>query len=255
MILLAAQGLTLAIGHRTLCRNLNVPFAAGENWAILGANGTGKTTLLHALAGLRRPEAGAVRLAGRDIAEYPHRARAQQIGVLFQDPESAFPATARETVLTGRHPHVGRWRFEDTEDIAAADAALAAVGLADFSHRHLDTLSGGERRRVEIAAVLAQDAPILLLDEPTNHLDLRHQVEILELLAARARASRRLGIFVLHDVNLAARFCTHGLLLDGDGGCVHGPLADILTRETLERLYRCPLHELRDRDRRFYFPA
>jgi len=215
--MLRTDRLTLRVADRTLCDRLDVDFNAGENWVILGANGSGKTTLLHALAGLRAPDQGGVMLDDIPVRDTPHRRRARRMGMLFQDFESAFPATALETVLTGRYPRLERWQWESTEDYRAAEAALEAVELAGFAQRPLATLSGGERRRVEIAALLAQDAPICLLDEPTNHLDLRHQVRILEMLAGRVHRPGHLNIFVLHDINLAARFVTHGILLFDDG--------------------------------------
>jgi iron complex transport system ATP-binding protein len=221
---------------------------------ILGANGSGKTTLLHTLAGLRAPDQGGVSLDGADIRGTPHRQRARRLGVLFQDFEPAFPATVRETVLTGRYPHLERWQWEGAEDYRLVETALETVGLAGLAHRPLATLSGGERRRVEIAALLAQDAPICLLDEPTNHLDLRHQVQILQLLTARARRPGHLNIFVLHDVNLAARFGTHGMLLFDDGECLHGPLPEMLRRPNLERLYHCQLREIHADGARWFLP-
>ena len=255
MALLDTLDLALAVAGRTLCRQLSVRFESGENWVILGANGSGKTTLLHTLAGLRLPDGGNIRLDGIDIGRMPPRRRARQVGVLFQDFEATFPATVLETVLTGRYPHLERWQWEGIEDYRAAEAALEAVGLAGFAHRQLATLSGGERRRVEVAALLAQDAPVCLLDEPTNHLDLHHQVRILELLSARARRPGQLNIFVLHDVNLAARFGTHGILLFDDGEHLHGALSDILQRQNLERLYHCPLREIHADGVSWFLPA
>ena len=252
--MLRTDRLTLRVADRTLCDRLDVRFNAGENWVILGANGSGKTTLLHALAGLREPDQGCVMLDDIPVRDTPHRQRARRVGVLFQNFESAFPATAIETVLTGRYPHLERWQWESTEDYRAAEAALEAVELAGFAQRPLATLSGGERRRVEIAALLTQDAPICLLDEPTNHLDLRHQVRILEMLAGRAHRPGHLNIFVLHDVNLATRFGTHGILLFDDGECHHGPLSDMLARPNLERLYHCRLREIRADGTRWYLP-
>ena len=253
--MLRAQNLSLAVAGRRLCADLSVTLPAGENWVILGANGSGKTTLLHALAGLRASDAGTIRLDDREIGAILPRARARRIGVLFQDAQSEFPASVMETVLTGRYPHLDRWQWEGTEDYRAAAAALASVGLADLAQRSLATLSGGERRRVEIAALLAQDAPICLLDEPINHLDLRHQVQLMALLAERARRPGHLNVFVLHDVNLAARFGTHGILLFDNGECLHGPLSQMLNRTNLERLYHCPLREIQDGGIGWYLPA
>ncbi|MBI3778289.1 MAG: ABC transporter ATP-binding protein [Gammaproteobacteria bacterium] len=252
--MLRTEQLTLRIADRTLCDRLEADFNAGENWVILGANGSGKTTLLHALAGLRQPEAGRVMLDHTPLRDMPSRRRALRLGVLFQDFESAFPATVIETVLTGRHPHLQRWQWESVEDYSVAEAALEATGLAGFAQRPLTTLSGGERRRVEIAALLAQNAPLCLLDEPTNHLDLHHQVRILELLAARAARPGHVNIFVLHDINLAARFGTHGILLFDHGECLHGPMSDVLTRPNLERLYHCRLREIHADGGRWYLP-
>jgi iron complex transport system ATP-binding protein len=251
---LRAEALSLSIAGRRLCDKLSVTLHGGENWVILGANGSGKTTLLHAFAGLRAPDAGHVSLDDREVGEITHRVRARKIGVLFQDPESAFPATVLETVLTGRYPHLDRWQWEGKDDYRAVEAALLAVGLEGLAQRPLATLSGGERRRVEIAALLTQDAPICLLDEPTNHLDLRHQVEILELLASRARRPGHLNICVLHDVNLAARFGTHGILLFDNGEYLHGPLSEVLNRANLERLYHCRLREIHDQDTVGFLP-
>ena len=252
---LDTQDLSLAVAGKTLCQRLSVRFESGENWMILGANGSGKTTLLHTLAGLRPPEDGRISLDGVNILHVSPRLRAQRQGVLFQDFEAMFPATVLETVLTGRYPRLARWQWEGVEDYRAAEAALEAVGLTGFAHRPLTTLSGGERRRVEIAALLAQDAPICLLDEPTNHLDLHHQVRILELLSARVRRPGHINIFVLHDVNLAARFGTHGILLFDDGEHLHGALPDILQRPNLERLYHCPLREIRSDGQSWYLPG
>ncbi|HEU5338697.1 MAG TPA: ABC transporter ATP-binding protein [Sulfuricaulis sp.] len=251
---LRAEELSLSIAGRRLCDKLSVTLHPSENWVILGANGSGKTTLLHTFAGLRSPDGGRVYIDETAINRMTSRQRAQHIGVLFQDPETTFPATVHETVMTGRYPHLDRWRWEGKEDYRAVDTALAAVGLEGLTQRPLATLSGGERRRVEIAALLTQDAPICLLDEPTNHLDLRHQIHILELLAGRARRSGHFNISVLHDVNLATRFGTHAILLFDNGECLHGSLSEVLNRANLERLYHCRLREIRDEGTGWFLP-
>lgn len=256
MIRLETRGLTLAAGARLLCRELSLIFNAGENWAILGANGSGKTTLLHTLAGLRAPHDGAVLLDGADIRRWPHRARAQRIAVLFQDYPTTFPVTALDTALTGRHPHLGRFAFEGENDTRRARDALAEVEMSSFETRLVPTLSGGERRRVEIAAVLAQDAPVCLWDEPTNHLDLRHQAQALRKLAARALRPGHLNLFTLHDINAALRFCSHALLLLPDGAWRAGAAGEILTCAALEQMYGCPFRQtLLDGNERYFFPA
>lgn len=248
--MLETHALTLEIAGRCLVRDLTLSLREGETWAMLGANGSGKTTLLHTLAGLRRPSAGQVRLGGTNVRAHPARARARAISVLFQDSEGVFPSTALDTVLTGRHPHHGRFEMPNAADVRRAETALREVGLEGFGPRWVTTLSGGERRRVELAAVLVQETPILLLDEPTNHLDLHQQILLLPRLAARGR----LNVFALHDVNLASRFCSHALLLFGDGASMHGPSAQVLTRANLQRLYDCTMREIGDGANRYFFP-
>jgi iron complex transport system ATP-binding protein len=254
MIRLETRAVTLAIGNRVLCRDLSIQFRAGENWAILGANGSGKTTLLHTLAGLRLPDTGSVLLDGMELRAWPARQRALRIGLLFQDYPLAFPTTALDLVLTGRHPHLGRWAFEGEDDIGRAREALAQVALESFDDRLLSTLSGGERRRVEIAALLAQDAPIGLWDEPTNHLDLRYRTQVLRQLCARRSRPGHLNLFVLHDVNIAWQLCDRALLLLPDGSTLAGPASEIITSHILEQVYGCDFRELTNGNEHYYVP-
>lgn len=256
MTRLETHELDIRVPGRTLCTGLSLRLSVGENWAILGANGSGKTTLMHTLAGLRSADGGRVTLDGRDINDYPYRVRARNLGVLFQDYDAGFPATVMETVLTGRHPYLSRWQWQDdVDDVRLAEDALAAVGLDGFGGRRLATLSGGERRRVEIAALLTQNPPVCLLDEPTNHLDLRHQIDMLELLTQRGQQARHLNLLVLHDVNLAMRFCERALLLFGNGECLYGELPTMLDADTLGRLYGCPIRKIQAADETLYVPG
>ncbi len=251
---LETRHLTLRIGKRQLLRDLSVAFEAGQNWAILGANGSGKTTLLQTLAGLRHADGGDVLLDGQTIRSIPRRVRAQTLGMLFQDTPDSFPATVCETVLSGRHPHLGFWQTESAADHQVAHAALAAVELTEFAGRSVATLSGGERRRVEVATLLAQDVPLCRLDEPVNHLDPRHQIALLRRIGERTQRAGHLNLIVLHDVNLALRFCSHGLLLLEDGSTRHGRLADILDVSILESVYGCAMREIRSDAGRLFFP-
>jgi iron complex transport system ATP-binding protein len=241
-------------GARELVSDLSVQFAPGEVVAILGRNGSGKTLTLHTLAGLRRAAAGEVWLDGAPLLEFKRRSVALRLGLLPQDLEDAFVTTAMETVLIGRHPHLALWQWETAEDERLAREALAAVDLRDFVMRHTDTLSGGEQRRVAVAALLAQQPGIFLLDEPTNHLDPHHQLAVLGLFRGLANQGRTV-VTTLHDPTLAARFADRALLLYGDGRWSLGPVSSALTAVTLSELYLAPMMELGQDGRRVFVSA
>jgi iron complex transport system ATP-binding protein len=251
---LAAHALSVHAGTRELVRGLGLEFAPGEVVAILGRNGSGKTLTLHTLAGLRPPAAGQVALDGVPLGDLKRRAIALRLGLLPQDLEDAFVTTAMETVLIGRHPHLALWQWETAEDERLARAALAAVDLGDFAARRTDTLSGGEQRRVAVAALLAQQPGIFLLDEPTNHLDPHHQLAVLGLFRDLARSGRTV-ITTLHDPTLAARFADRVLLLHGDGRWMLGAVSEALTAATLSELYLAPMIELDKDGRRVFVSA
>ncbi|MCF6210527.1 MAG: ABC transporter ATP-binding protein [Gammaproteobacteria bacterium] len=242
--LLTACGLTVEIGGKQVCSDLNLDIHAGQCWALLGTNGIGKTTLLHTLAGLRTPTAGQILLNGLAIDTLPRRQVARQMGLLLQEEGDAFPGTVLETALSGRHPHLGRWQWESAADIALAEQALAQVGLAGLETRQINTLSGGERRRLSVATLLTQDPRLFLLDEPTNHLDPHQQITLLEQLTSQVQEETRGLLMILHDVNLASRFCDHALLLFGEGESLYGPLSRVLRAKNIERLYSHPVIEL-----------
>jgi iron complex transport system ATP-binding protein len=237
------SALSVDIAGRTLVRDLDLAIRSGSIVCVLGCNGAGKTLTLHTLAGVREPAAGKILLEDRELQDWPLRSRARRLGLLTQTTEDAFPATVLDTVLIGRHPHIGFWAWENEADRDIARRALAAVGMETFAERDVSTLSGGERRRVAIAALLAQDPAVCVLDEPTNHLDPHHQLDVLRLM--RARAERGAAVIMsLHDAGLAARFADRALLLFGNGDWLSGPVMDVLTEASISRLYGVPVREL-----------
>lgn len=252
--LLATRQLLVEIGGMTVTRGLDLCLAAGERLAILGRNGSGKSTLLATLAGLRPASGGTVLLAGEDLARMPARRAALQRAWLGQSQNDPFASTVLETVLTGRHPHLGRWDWESRRDAELARSALRAVGLSGFERRQVGTLSGGERQRLAIATVLTQAPALYLLDEPLSHLDLNHQLAVLELFAGATRDRTAGVVMVLHDPALAHRFCDRALLLFGDGRSESGPVDDILTAAILSGLYGHPLRQFDDDGHRFFVP-
>jgi iron complex transport system ATP-binding protein len=235
--------LTVEVAGRTLVRDLDLAIESGTVTAVLGRNGAGKTLTLHTLAGLRAPARGSVTLDGETLPNWPRRALARKLGLLTQTTEDPFPSTVIDSVLVGRHPHIDFWRWESDADRAIARDALTAVALEDLGEREVDTLSGGERRRVALATLLAQNPDVLLLDEPINHLDPHHQLDVLKLLRGQAAAGRTV-VMSLHDAGLAARFSDHALLLFGDGEWLSGPTGDVLTPATMTKLYGVAVREI-----------
>jgi len=235
--LLQTQGLRLAVNGRTLVRDLSFSLNAGEVWCLLGPNGAGKTTFLHTAVGLRQPQGGALRLGGRALADWPAAEAARQRGFLPQAYHDAFSASVAESVMLGRHPYLSRWEWEGEDAHAIVSAALQAVDLSGFERRDVLTLSGGERQRVALAALLAQDAPLFLLDEPVSHLDLHHQILMLEHLVNLARVHAKGVMFTVHDLNLAARFASHALLLTPSGKPLQGTVGEVMTEPALRAAF------------------
>ena len=251
---LAAKDVAVSVGARELVSGLTVSFAPGEFVAVLGRNGCGKTLTLHTLAGLRKPAAGAILLDGVSVDQPDRRTVARRLGLLAQDLDEGFVTTAMEAVLVGRHPHLAFWQWESADDGVLAHKALTAVGLTDLGGRRTDTMSGGEQRRVAIAALLAQAPGVYLLDEPTNHLDPHHQLAVLTLFRELARNGSTV-IATLHDPTLAARFADRALLLFGDGRWSVGMVSEAVTAESLSTLYLTPMIEVRQDGRRIFVAA
>jgi iron complex transport system ATP-binding protein len=241
--LLSCRALNISVQECVLVEQLGFRLPAGSITAVLGRNGTGKSLTLHTLAGLRTHEGGEITLQGRPLTRCKRREIAQQLGFVPQDFEEPFPVTVLECAVSGRHPHIDFWQWESTQDYALARDALAAVDLQNFAERTVETLSGGERRRLAIATALTQQPRVFILDEPTNHLDPQHQLQVLNLLRSKADAGCAV-IMSLHDPNLALRFADHALLLFGNGRWLQGTCHTTLKAETLTQLYNTPIQEL-----------
>lgn len=214
MSLLCSQHLDIVIHNRHLVKASHVNFSGGEVWGLMGRNGVGKTMLLHTLAGLRAPSHGAVLLKDVDLSHYSIKQRARHIGVLFQSDESSFPNTVLDVALSGRYPHQTCWQGHSVQDKGMVNTVLNQMGLDDLRQRDVDTLSGGERQKLRLAALLTQDPDVYLLDEPTNHLDIAERVRLLSLLRAQAKQHNKLVVMVCHEPSLVRDFCDHVLVLD-----------------------------------------
>jgi iron complex transport system ATP-binding protein len=254
MSLLQTKSLVVNMAEKPICTNFDFELQAGEYWGVLGGNGIGKTTLLNTLAGLRPAAGGEIFINGKSSREWKRKHMARKLGMLFQDSVDTFPTTVRETAMIGRHPYVSFLSIEAKQDRDIVNSALADVSLNEMADRQIDTLSGGERRRLALATLLVQDPLIWLLDEPTNHLDLHHQINMLNLIKEKVEKNKGAALMVLHDVNLVIRFCTHALLMIEHDNIVCGPVADVLNQENLQILYQHPIKKVEADGSSFFFP-
>ncbi|WP_442108341.1 heme ABC transporter ATP-binding protein [Pseudomonas sp. NUPR-001] len=235
--MLEADNLLVRRGQRTVLANVSVQLRPGEVLGVLGPNGAGKSTLLAALCGELALSEGTVSLEKRALADWPGQERAKRLAVLPQSSSLNFAFSVNEVVGMGRLPYA-TGRVRDAEIVIEALRAADALHLAERSYL---ALSGGERQRVHLARVLAQlwpgaDGQTLLLDEPTSMLDPLHQHTILQ--AVRDFAERGAAVMViLHDLNLAARYCDQLLLLQDGLPHAYGPPAEVLTTDALAAVY------------------
>ncbi|MDA1373003.1 MAG: ABC transporter ATP-binding protein [Proteobacteria bacterium] len=244
MACLELQSLNLRIAGVTLIENLNLEVETNECWALLGKNGAGKTSLLHSIIGINHCAEGMIKLNGQDQKIIRRAELATRVGILFQEGIEALPTSVLETVMLGRHPHTQSILKDDPKDVEIARRALKDLALENLEHRLVDTLSGGERQRLAVAMLVAQMPQVYLLDEPSNHLDVANQVKLLSLLKLRISERFACLLMATHDINLAARFCDHVVLLMGNGAYLKGPRQEILTEDNLSTAYDCTVRSL-----------
>lgn len=229
----------LSVGrHQTpLSEPFHFSLEAGDILAILGPNGCGKTTLLHTLARCLAPLAGEVQLHGKTIANYSRKHLAKHIGVLLQDFHVAQPQTVRDYCDASRYPHRAYFKKQASEHDAIIDEALCLMQLDTMQHKNILELSGGEKRRLALASVIAQTPSIYLLDEPTNHLDVHFQKSAMQYFKDQAMHHGKAVVFSCHDLTLANAYSTHTLIMHADGTHVVRRTGEILTERNMTRLF------------------
>jgi len=223
---------------RDVLRDVSLRVAPGEVLALVGPNGSGKSTLLRALGRDLACREGNVAIDGTSLGLYPRKRLARRLARIPQDPASPEGLTVDALVRCGRYPHVGYFAGLGAQDVQIVSDALAAVELADFRDRPLETLSGGERRRAFLAMAIAQEPDFLLLDEPTTALDLRHQFELLDLLARLNRDRGTTIVLSLHDLEHAAFLADRVAVLSRGRLYAVGSPAEVLCEETLLDVFR-----------------
>jgi len=235
--MLKAENVTVRYGEHTVVDGLSFHLKEGQWLMLAGPNGAGKSTLIHAVSqGV--PYTGRISLAGKDIRRFRPAQLAQKIGVLSQKNNVGYSFTVEEVVSLGRYAH-SRGIFANGDDSGEArvENALKLTGLEHLRNASVLTLSGGELQRTFLAQVFAQDPEILILDEPANHLDLVYQKHIFSLIQEWLKQPGRAVLSVVHDLSLAKRYGTHGVLMD-HGKCIaYGALDEVLTPENLRDVY------------------
>lgn len=230
------HGLTLGYGDRILFENADIGFGWGEFTALIGRNGTGKSTLLRTIAALAKPIKGCITVNGRRLDSLSRRDIAALIGFVSTDEVRVENLKVSDVVSLGRAPYTNWVGALTAEDKDKVNYALALVGMREFTSKGIDTLSDGERQRVMIARALAQDTPIILLDEPTAFLDLPNKYDIGLLLRRLAHEEGKCIIFSTHDLNIALELCDTIAMIDS-GRFYHGTTDMLVESGVLGRLF------------------
>ena len=232
----AAKSVSVRLGETLALDSVSFETRPGELVGLIGPNGAGKSTLLRVLAGLLRPDSGAVFLGDTPIGRMNVGERARRVAFMPQR-DQAHPFTALEMVLMGRYAHLGRFELEGQRDRRIAREAMGRTETSMFENRQLDRLSGGERQRVVLARALAQQAEVILLDEPSSSLDLRRRLSMMETLRGEIEGRGVAVVVALHDISLAGRYCDRLALLSEGAMVVEGSPIEVLTPEHLRCVF------------------
>ena len=235
------KNLSHSFGEALVLKNISFQVPQRDFFIIIGPNGSGKTTLMKVISGILKPQNGELKILNRPIDQYHRKALAKTIAFVPQMTFADFPFTVTEIVLMGRSPYLGILGLEQENDVEVASQAIAFTGLENLAHRKLDQLSGGEQQRVFIARAICQEPDIILLDEPTASLDLAYQVRIMDLMEKLKTEKGITVVMVSHDVNLAAMYADHLMLLHKGQVVCQGLPDEVLTYKTLEETYGCTL--------------
>lgn len=242
---------TFSYGSRPVLDEVNLGVNTGEILGLVGPNGSGKSTLLQCINRILIPDGGTAVVNGDDLGALSREGVARRVGYVPQDEAEAFPSTVFDTILMGRKPHVG-WRPGE-DDLDLVGDIVELLGLSEFTMRPIDEISGGQRQKVLVGRALAQEADVLLLDEPTSSLDLRHQLEVMDLIAHRVQTEDMAAVMAIHDLNLAARYCNKVVMLHDQEIFAAGG-SDVLNPENIRTVYDVKVRVEDAGDRRIIVP-
>lgn len=235
--MITTENLSIGYDEKLVVDHLNLSIKKGKITALVGANGSGKSTILKGMARLLKPKSGHVYLNGKAIFELKTSEVAKQLAILPQNPTAPEGLTVAELVAYGRFPHqrgLGALRKKDKRMIAWA---VDMTGMRQFANRAVDHLSGGQKQKAWIAMALAQDAEVMFLDEPTTFLDMAHQIEVLQLLEKLNKEEKRTIIMVVHDLNHASRYAEEIIAIK-KGKIIHaGPPSKVMKADILATVF------------------
>lgn len=237
MIRLTTSNLDIAYDDRLIVQNLNIAIPQGKITALVGANGSGKSTILKTMARIMNPSKGNVLLDGKSIHKQSTKEVAKQLAILPQNPTAPDGLTVAELVSYGRFPYQKGFGSMSKEDRSIVKWAVEATGMADFAERPVDQLSGGQRQRAWIAMALAQETDILFLDEPTTFLDMAHQLEVLHLLQKLNENNNRTVVMVVHDLNHASRYAHHMIAIKKGVVVGEGSPVEVITPDIMREVF------------------
>ena len=235
--MIRTESLTIGYEDRIIVEELHLHIPEQKITALVGANGSGKSTILKTMARLLKPKQGIVYLDGKSIHEQKTKNVAKQLAVLPQNPTAPDGLTVAELIAYGRFPHQSGFGSLTTEDKDKIAWAIEVTNMLEFSNRPVDMLSGGQRQRAWIAMALAQQTPVLFLDEPTTFLDMAHQLEVLHLLQKLNKEEQRTIVMVVHDLNHASRFAHHIIAIKDGNVIKSGSPSEVMTPEVLQAVF------------------
>lgn len=224
-------------GKKEVLKGFQVSVSKGEFVGLIGSNGTGKSTLLKCVTGLLNVTEGNIWINGQEVQKLSQRERAIQVAVVPQSFDVEYDFSAEDIVMMGRNPHLKLRDKESRKDYEIVHEAMKMTGTAEFGERIFHSLSGGEKQRVIIARAIAQQSDIILLDEPTSALDIHHQIETMELMRKLNQEQGKTVLAVLHDLNLAARFCDRLILMKDGVVTAEGTPFEVITEANMRQLY------------------
>jgi len=244
--ILQVQDINFSYDQETVLRSISINIKSQEFVGVIGPNGSGKSTLLKLLGSVLKPDSGQIFFKEKNYIDYHRKQLAQSITWVPQEHPMVFPFKVSEIVLMGRHPYLSAFTFEGENDIKIARSAMKQTQTLQFAERGFNEISGGEKQRVVIAGAIAQEPELMILDEPTSALDIKYQIQILNILKTLNENKKTTVILAMHDLHLAAKYCTRLILLEEGKVFKDGKTEEVLQKEHIEKVYGLKVHLIHD---------